>query len=88
MRSEAIDKFNDQVIKKALAQIDQDTMAQALKQKIEKALTEGFDSVLENGFDFEYWLQEELTNEKTKSGKAFKKAVESMTLKMAEALQG
>lgn len=88
MRSEAIDKFNEQIINKALKLVDQEQMALALKAKIEKELIEAFDQLCESQFDFEYWLQEELTSEKTKAGKVFKKAVESMTLKMAEALQG
>ena len=49
-------------------------------------MTESFDKVLENGFDFEYWLNEELTNENTVAGKAFKKSMNAIATRMAKAI--
>ena len=86
MKHDALDEFNNKVIKEAIKQIDAEKMAEVLAGKIEKAMTEAFDQVLENGFDFECWLNDELTNEKTVSGKAFKKAMNNIAKRMAEAI--
>mgnify|MGYP003676756347 FL=1 len=86
MRNEAIDKFNDKVIKEALQQVDQDKMAKVLAAKIEKEMLASFDAMLENNFDFEDWLSEELHNTKTVAGKAFQKAMTGIAKRMAEAI--
>lgn len=86
MRNEAIDKFNDKVIKEALQQVDSTKMAKALAVKIEKELLASFDAMIENDFDFEYWLSEELQNTKTPAGKAFQKAMTGIAKRMAEAI--
>ena len=86
MRNEAIDKFNDKVIKEALQQVDRDKMAKALATKIEKEMLASFDAMLEDNFDFEYWLREELQNTKTVAGKAFQKAMTGIAKRMAEAI--
>lgn len=86
MRNEILDEFNNRVIREAIKQVDSAKMAKVLAGKIEAAMTDGFDQVLENGFDFEYWLSEELTNEKTVAGKAFKKAMNGIAKRMAEAV--
>ena len=86
MRNEILDDFNNKVIKEAIKQVDVEKMAKVLASKIEAAMTDGFNNLLENGFDFEYWLSEELTNEKTASGKAFKNAISSISKRMAEAI--
>ena len=86
MRNEVLDEFNNKIIKEAIKKVDAEKMAKILSVKIETALSEGFDKVLENGFDFEYWLTDELTNEKTVAGKAFKKAMNAMAKRMAEAV--
>ena len=86
MRNEAIDKFNDKVIKEALQQVDQDKMAKVLAAKLEKEMLASFDAMLEDNFDFEYWLREELQNTKTVAGKAFQKAMTGIAKRMAEAI--
>ena len=86
MRNEAIDKFNDKVIKEALQQVDRDKMAKALAVKIEKELLASFDAILENNFDFKDWLSEELQDTKTPAGKAFQKAMTGIAKRMAEAI--
>jgi len=86
MRNEILEEFNNKVIKEAIKQVDSEKMAKVLAVKIEAAMTEGFDQVLENGFDFEYWLNEELTSDKTVAGKAFKKAMNVIAKRMAEAI--
>lgn len=86
MRNEVLDAFNDKVIKKAIQSVDIDKMAKVLAAKIEVEMTESFDRMLENGFDFECWLNDELTDEKTAAGKAFKKAMDSIAKRMADAI--
>lgn len=78
MRNEAISKFNDKVIKEALQQVDSTKMAKALAAKIEKEMIVSFDAMIDNNFDFEYWLADELQNEKTPAGKVFQKAMTSI----------
>lgn len=86
MRSEILDEFNDKVIKKAIQMVDTDMMARVLAEKIEVEMTESFDRMLENDFDFECWLNSELTDDTTVAGKAFKKAMNSIAKRMADAI--
>jgi len=86
MRNEAISKFNDKVIKEALQQVDSTKMAKTLAAKIEKEMVVSFDTMIDNNFDFEYWLSEELQNEKTPAGKVFQKAMTRIAKRMADAI--
>ena len=86
MRNEILDEFNNKVIKEALKQVDAEKLAESLAGKIEKEMVEGFEKMLEDGFDFEFWLTEELQNDKTVAGKAFKKAMNAIAKRMAEAV--
>ena len=86
MRNEILDEFNNKIIKEAIKKIDVDLMASVLAKKIESGMAEGFDAVLENGFDFEYWLTEELTSDKTVAGKQFKKSMNAIAKRMAESI--
>lgn len=88
MRNEILDEFNNKIIKEAIKKIDADLMAEALAKKIESGLVEGFDAALENGFDFEYWLNEELTNDKTVVGKQFRKSMNAIAKRMADSING
>lgn len=86
MKSEAIRKLEDEVTAKAIAMLNTDELAKKMAKKLEEAIADAYDRVLENGFDFEYWLQEELQNEKTVAGKAFSKAMREIAKRMAEAI--
>lgn len=86
MKSEAIQKLEDEVTAKAIALINTDELAKKMAKKLEEAIADAYDRVLEGGFDFEYWLQEELQNEKTVAGKAFSKAMKAIAKRMAEAI--
>ena len=88
MRSEIIDKFNDEVIKKAITHIDKDKMAKKLAKLLESHMLKGFDEMVAENFDFQYWLENELTNDKTPAGKSFNTAMKSIAKKMADSIAG
>ena len=86
MRSEALDKFNDAVIKKAIALIDKDRMAGELSAIIEEEMSEEFNRMIGRGMDLESWLMYELLNTSTPAGKQFSKALTDITKRMAAAI--
>jgi len=87
MRNEALDQFNDEVIKIALKSLDKDKLAKKLAASIEKKMTEEFESLTDNGLDFEYWITDMLTSDSNPAGKAFNQAIQDITRRMAESIQ-
>ena len=86
MRSEELDKFNEKIIKQAIKKVDTEALSSRLAQEIEEKMMEAFDRAIEEGFDFQYWLTDELTNDKTPAGKQFKNAMNAVAKKMADSI--
>lgn len=85
--NEQINKFNNDVIAKAIKQVDADSLAKKLAKVIESECEDQIQEVA-NNIDFSYWIQEELTNPKTAAGKQFEKSMKAITKRMAESILG
>ncbi len=86
MKHELIQEIEDKVVKKAISHVDQDKIADLLASKLQKRIEDDFASVIENDLDIAYWIRDELTDEGTKAGKAFTKAIAGITKKMADSI--
>lgn len=86
MKSEHLDKLNDEIIKLAIKNIDKEEVAKKLTKKLQDDLITGFNGMVENSFNFEYWISEELQDSNTAAGKVFNKAVNQIVKRMAEAI--
>ena len=86
MRNKILEDFNDKIILSAIEKIDGAALAKALSKKLEKRMVEEFDSFLENEFDVAYWLEQELMDEDTSTGKAFKDGMRDIAARMAKAI--
>ena len=84
--SKALQKFNEQIITKALASIDQDKLIKPLAKHLEKQIASDIKNWLNGGIDFGEWILEDLQNNNTKMGGNFQAAMDQITQRMIEAV--
>lgn len=86
MNHELVQSFEAQVVKKAISLIDKDALAKDLAKRLQADMKKSMDEYVNQEMDFLDWIRDELYNEKTVAGKAFKKAFNSMAKTMAESI--
>ena len=82
----SMNKFNDEIVKRALELVDMDEIAQGLANHIQRETAKDIKRLLREELEISEWIFEELSNSKTAAGKIYQNSLKGMAKKMAESL--
>ena len=88
IESKALQKFNEQIITKALSTLDQDKIAKDLAKHLQKQIPTDMKHWMEGSMDFGEYVLEDLHDGSTKMGGNFQAAMDQITERMVEAVLG
>lgn len=78
-----LEELNDKVIKEAIKHIDVESMGKKMAAKLQAEIEGQFDREVSE-LDLAYWIQDELTDKKTASGKKFHSAMNKIAARMID----
>ena len=84
--STIMNKFNDEIVKMALEQVDKQALADKLANTISTQIAKEFSASGAYELDINEWLYEELGNTRTAAGKTYQKAMKGLAKRMADSL--
>ena len=88
MTTSIMTKFNDEIMAMAFEKVDKEALSLVLSKKIAKNMADDMEAVLEDDLCMSDWIADELTNSRTKAGKAYQAAMKAIALRMATNLAG